>query len=473
MKNTPVLLAAFALATAAEEHWSRFRGPNGSGVAETAGLPVEFGPDKNVIWKAPLPPGYSSPVLTADKIFLTAHEKTKLYTLALNRKTGSVLWRAAAPAEGVLRSVNTPVSASPATDGTNVYVFFESFGLVSYDGAGKERWRLALGPFDKAPYGMAASPVYHRGAVFLQADQDRDSFLVAVDAASGKVRWRQERGEVTHGFSSPLLLEPAGQPAQVLALGSYQLQAYDAATGEKLWFVTGMAWQNKSLPVLAGDKLYVHSWMADMSGVGLPQTIDPWDEVLPRQDKDGDGKLAQAEIPYEEMRKLMFLFDLNKDRFIDRDEWNVLFLRNRAKNGVYAIRLPRSAAEARGDLTKNVLWRYEKTLPNIPSPVLYNGLVFLLKEGGILSTLDAESGKPIKQGRLTGALDPYYASPVAADGKIYAASQAGKVSVIKAAGEWEMLAQNDLGEEIWATPALAGGRIYLRTAGALYCFGKP
>lgn len=472
MKIPVLLLAAAACAAAEEEAWTRFRGPNGSGVAETTGLPAEFGPEKNVIWKTPLLPGYSSPVLTADKIFLTGHDKKKLYTLALDRKTGKILWQTEAPAEGTLRGVNTPVSPSAVTDGANVYVFFESFGLISYDGAGKERWRLPLGPFNKAPYGMAASPVFHKDTVFLQADQDRDSFLIAVNAADGKVRWKQERTEVTHGFSSPLVWEPKGQPAQLLVLGSYQLQAHDLASGEKLWWVTGMAWQNKSLPVIAGDKLYVHSWMADMTGVGLPQTIDPWDEVLSKQDKDGDGKLSQAEIPYEEMRKLMFLFDLNKDRFIDKDEWNVLFLRNNAKNGVYSIQLPRSAAEARGDLSKNVLWRYEKTLPNIPSPVFYKDLVFLLKEGGILSTLDAKSGKPIKQARLTGALDPYYASPVAADGKVFAASQAGKVSVIKAEGEWEMLAQNDLGEEIWATPAIAAGRLYVRTAGTLYCFGK-
>lgn len=466
-------IALLAVCGLSAETWTRFRGPNGSGVAAATNLPAEFGPDKNVIWKTPIPPGYSSPALTEDRLFLTAHEKAKLFTLALDRKDGKLLWKVDAPADGIVRGVNTPVSPSPVTDGQNVYVFFETFGLVSYDKDGKERWRLPLGPFNKAPYGMAASPILHKDLVILQADQDTDSFLIAVNAADGKVRWKQERKDVTHGFSTPIVWEPKGQPAQLLVLGSYQLQALSAATGEKLWWINGMAWQAKSLPVLEGDHVYVHSWMADMSGIGLPKDIDPWEAVAEKSDLDKDGKLAQKEIPYEEMRKLMFLFDLNKDRFIDKDEWNVLFLRNQAKNGMYAISLPKSAAEAKGDRTESaVRWRYSKSLPNIPSPILYKDTVFLLKEGGIITSLNAKTGDMVKQGRLTGALDPYYASPVAADDKIFFASQAGKVSVVKAAGEWEMIAQNDLQEEIWATPAVAGGRIYLRTQGHMYCFGK-
>ena len=120
---------------------------------------------------------------------------------------------------------------------------------------------------------------------------------------------------------------------------------------------------------------------------------------------------------------------------------------------------------------KNILWRYYKSLPNAPSPLLYKGIVYLMKEGGILTALDAKTGTMLKQGRLPGAVDFYYSSPVAADGKLYAASEICHVSVIKAGAEWEVLARNDFEDQCFATPAPVDERLYLRTSSALYCFG--
>ena len=160
--RTVILLALLGLATEISEaaEWSRFRGPNGSGVSDTVGLPVEFGPANNVVWKTPLPPGHSSPVLTEDRIFLTAFEGEVLLTICLDRRTGEILWRQVAPRGRAekLDGRNTPASPTPVTDGENVYVFLADFGMLSYDSGGKERWRLPLGPFDNA-YGMAASPI--------------------------------------------------------------------------------------------------------------------------------------------------------------------------------------------------------------------------------------------------------------------------------------------------------------------------
>src|SRR5262249_20082401 len=136
---------------------------------------------------------------------------------------------------------------------------------------------------------------------------------------------------------------------------------------------------------------------------------------------------------------------------------------------VMAIRLG-----GKGDLTDtNVLWRYRKVLPDVPCPLLYKGVLYLVKTGGIATSLDPRTGKVLKQARLTGALGDYYSSPVGADGKVYMISEAGVVSVLKAAGEWEILAQNDLADETHATPAFADGKIYLRTRGMLYCFANP
>src|SRR4029079_6029672 len=158
---TTSLIAAvitFAPSTrAGAEDWSQFRGPNGTGVSVTSNLPVEFGPGKNMLWKTDLPPGHSSPVLTRDRIYVTAYRKAaekekdhKLLVISLDRQTGKILWQREVPRsrEGRLQNVNGPASPSPVTDGSNVYVFFQEFGLISYDGAGKERWRLPLGPFN-------------------------------------------------------------------------------------------------------------------------------------------------------------------------------------------------------------------------------------------------------------------------------------------------------------------------------------
>jgi outer membrane protein assembly factor BamB len=155
-------IAVFPLACPAVEDWSQFRGPNGSGVSATTGLPEMFGPEKNVVWKTPLPPGHSSPVLTRNHIFLTAHTKEKdnykLLVICVDRQTGKLLWQREVPRvrTGRLQLVNGPASPSPVTDGANVYVFFQEFGVLSYDGAGKERWRLPLGPFNMF-YGFGAS----------------------------------------------------------------------------------------------------------------------------------------------------------------------------------------------------------------------------------------------------------------------------------------------------------------------------
>jgi outer membrane protein assembly factor BamB len=126
-----------------------------------------------------------------------------------------------------------------------------------------------------------------------------------------------------------------------------------------------------------------------------------------------------------------------------------------------------------GDLTETgVLWRYQRSLPTVPSPIVYRGALYLLKEGGILAALDAATGALLKQVRLRGALDNYFVSPVAADGKLYLTSQAGHIVVVRAQGDLKILAVNDLDEECFATPAVAPGRLYIRTRSALWCFGE-
>jgi outer membrane protein assembly factor BamB len=119
-----------------------------------------------------------------------------------------------------------------------------------------------------------------------------------------------------------------------------------------------------------------------------------------------------------------------------------------------------------------VRWRYQRPVPQVPSTLLYRGVLFMVNDSGILTSFDPATGNVIRQARLKGAIDKYFASPVGADDKVWLISQDGTVSVVSAKGEWDVLAVNALGDEVFATPAIADGRIYVRTRSAVYCFGK-
>ena len=248
-----------AAASAEAENWSRFRGPNGTGVSDATNLPVEFGPEKSVKWKTPLPPGHSSPVFTNTHIFLTAHtpdkDAYKLLVLALDRKSGKELWRHEIERrnKGRLELVNGPASPSPVTDGTNVYFFFQEYGLISYTADGKERWRMPLGPFTMF-YGFGASPILEDGLLILPVDQDLTAYLLAVDARTGKERWRVQRPHVISGYSTPTIWRPkSGGPAQILIPESFQLTSYSLESGKQLWYVRGLACEMKSVASIDDD----------------------------------------------------------------------------------------------------------------------------------------------------------------------------------------------------------------------------
>jgi outer membrane protein assembly factor BamB len=448
--------------------WPQFRGSNGSGISSSTGLPLQFGPDQNVIWKTALPPGHSSPVLSEDRIFLTAFEGEKLLVICLDRGNGKLLWKREVPRNRTeeLHKANSPASPSPVTDGVNVYAFFTDFGLISFGPDGEERWRVPLGPFNN-PFGLGASPILADGKVLMVCDQESGSFFVAVDKEDGKVRWRIERPEFTRGFATPVLYKPKEGPLQVIVPGSLQLTAYSVETGQEVWWVTGLTWQLKSTPVMTQHTIYVHGW-AGGADEGQQEEIPPFEEVLKQLDTNRDGKLAKEEIQDPRLKEDWRSMDLDKDGTLNDRDWRFYRARRAAQNAVLAFRLG-----GQGDMTqKNFLWRYQKSLPNVPSPLLYKDVLYLMKEGGILTALEDSTGKVLKQARLQGALGDYFASPVAADDKVFTVSHEGKVTVLKPGGDWEILATNDLNDECNATPAIADGRLYIRTRSTLYCFGK-
>ncbi|MCY4597170.1 MAG: PQQ-binding-like beta-propeller repeat protein [Bryobacterales bacterium] len=448
--------------------WPQFRGPNGSGTSDATDLPVEFGAGKNVLWKTTLPSGHSSPALSGDRIFLTAMADGKLWTICLSRQDGSVLWQREAPRDRIseMNRLNHPASPSPVTDGENVYVFFGDFGLLSYGPDGNERWRVPLGPFDNW-MGMASSPIVVGNKVVLVCDQDTGSFMVAIDRDSGDVIWKTERLEYTRGFSTPSVYRPAESAPQLIVPGAYQVGGYSLENGAKLWWARGIAFEVKSLAITDDSMLYVHGWSS--TGNAVNEKLPPYGEVLAKHDADGDGRFSEQEAFLPMMRERFgSYFDFDRDGFVDEGDWNNTQSRLAARNALLAIRLG-----GRGDLTESsIVWRYRRALPNVPSPLLYRSVLYLVKDGGILTSLDPQTGAVFKQGRLPGALGRYWASPVAADGKVYVASEEGQVTVLRASPEWEVLATNDLGDDVFATAAIEQGRIYFRTRHMLYCFGE-
>lgn len=453
-----LVLATASFAAAAD--WPRFRGPNGSGVAADAkNLPVEFGPTKNVVWKTAVPFARSSPVVAGGKIFLTATEGASLLTLAYDAATGRELWRRAVPRARNEKhyKANDTASPSPAADASGVYVFFSDFGLVAYTHAGKERWRMALGPF-RNYYGVSSSPILAGGLLIQLVDQAKGSFLLAVDPATGKQRWRAERTDAMEGWSIPIAHED-----QLIAVGTNRVSSYHLATGEPRWSFPLPSAGSMGSPVIHGDTVIVTA-----SGFSQPW-LPTFAATVAKLDKDGDGQLSAAESKDEQDWFEHFPgLDGDGNGRVDQREWDIM--RGLGMGDFGAVALP---LNSRGKLDASAArWRFKRNLPYVPAPVLYNGVFYMVKEGGIVTTLDPATGALRKQGRAQKAPGEYMASPVAGDGKVYLASQEGKVTVLKAGAEWDVLAVNDLGEECFATPAIVGDRIVVRTHDALYAFGN-
>ena len=472
-------LRAEALTEAGTENWMRFRGPNGTGVSTATNLPVEFGPEKNVKWKTPLPPGHSSPVLTDTHIFLTAHspekDTYKLFVIALDRQTGKQLWQHEVPRQqtGRRENVNGPASPSPVTDGANVYAFFQDFGLISYTAGGKERWRLPLGPFNMF-YGFGASPILEDGLLILPVDQDTDPYLLAIDAKTGKQRWKVSRPHVISGYSTPTIWRPTTGGAQILIPESFQLTAYSVADGKKIWWVRGLACEMKSVASIDGTTLYVNGWGFGQNQAGTQVPTVDFATGLKTYDANGDGFVGRNEINGTGTMDRMLrpdygydAFDGNRDGKLNTQEWDVFRAMLGAENGLMAITLGGT-----GDMTSTaVKWKYLRPVPQVPSTVLYQGVLYMVNDSGILLSFDPATGNVLKQGRLKGAIDKYFASPIGADGKIWLASQDGTISIVSAKGEWEMIQVNTLDDEVFATPVPADGELLVRTRSALYNFG--
>jgi outer membrane protein assembly factor BamB len=449
--------------------WPQFRGPGSSGLPDVdAKLPAQIAPDKNVIWKVPLPPGHSSPVIVGDRLYLTAVRDKRLFTLALDRKNGKILWEAEAPHRGLetIHEVGSHAQSTPATDGEFVVSFFGSSGVFCYDASGKEVWNRPMGPF-KTIFGAASSPIMVGDKVIFGLDHDQDSQLLCLDRKTGKTVWRVDRSEFPVACSSPVLWNNAGHK-QIVLVGALRVVGYDLETGKEVWTVRGMARSSQMTPTIGPDGvLYAIGW-AGAADPGERVSLLPFDEMLAQNDKNKNGTLEKDEIPEGPIKQRFELIDRDKDGHVSRAEWEGMRdIFEKAVNRLVAIK-----PGGKGDITEShVLWEQKKHLPFVPSPLVYKGQLYLMKNGGILSAVDLKTGEIGKQERAGGSAN-FYASPVGGDGKAYFFTQRGEATVISAAAQWQVLSRSKFGEEIFATPAIVDGRIYVRTAGYLYCFGE-
>jgi outer membrane protein assembly factor BamB len=454
--RSPFLLALFCGALLSAEDWNRFRGPNGSGIVTgNAAYPAAF---EKPVWRSPVRPGKSSPVLTAKHVFVTAFEDDKLFTQCFERSSGKLLWErfVEKTRSEQVNALNHPAALSPVTDGENVYAFFKDFGLVSYSASGKLRWKTPLGPFTNV-MGLGASPLISGGNVILNIDQVEDSYIAAFDRNNGEMRWKSARQE-PDSWGSPLVYQ-----GSVITVARGLVGAHLASNGKRILSFPGMPPSVVASPILDGDTVYFFGY-----GTEAPT---PFASRLARLDKNKDGQLSPDEYGDDAYTRGVGKYKGNRDGIVTEAEWNGRQLESIGLNALMAIQLVPGAKP--GELSARELWRYEKNFSYIvPALLLYNGALYSIKNGGILTTFDPATGKVLKTGRISPqATGGYSAAPVAADGKIYLANEDGKLVVLKASGtDWDLLSMKELDEAIYATPALSQGSLYIRTGKALYKF---
>jgi outer membrane protein assembly factor BamB len=466
-----VMFAAVGRGADKSLEWPRFRGPNGSGIAEGQKPPVEFGPDKNVKWKVAAPEGLSSPIVVGDKIVITAFDGGKLYTIAYDRADGKEVWRAEAPAkqiESYYKGEGSPAASTSATDGTRIVSYFGSCGLFCYDLSGKELWKYEMPTAGrKGDFGTGVSPILVDGMVILVRDQRTESKILAVDAATGSLQWEKHRTSPA-SYCTPIeWATPDGK--EIVAGGHARMMGYDPKTGTEKWSVLGLPAGCCASPMTAGSTVYFAGWSP---GGKDDEQMPSFDALLKLTNSTKDGFISRENASKSFLKDSFDLFDANQDGKLTREEWDeILKFIGEGKSSAFAVK-----AGGSGDVTQShVLWTKTKGLPYVSSAILYQGQLVMVKDGGLVTAYDAKTGKELYVQERAASTGKYYASPVAANGYIYfTALDDGAVTVLKAGSDKPVVAAKNpkLGERTAATPAIADDTMYIRTAGHLYAFAE-
>jgi outer membrane protein assembly factor BamB len=471
------------------QNWPQFRGTNCSGIAaEGQNPPISFGPDKNILWKASLPEGHSSPCIWGDCIFITGIEKEeKLFKLfCIDRNDGTIRWEEGIVVEELERTlaVGNPATATPSSDGERVYYYFGSYGLLCYDINGEKLWELSM-PIPKSRHEMGTSPIVTGDLLILNCFGDQnDPQLLALDKYDGSTVWihtlPEQEEYIRDSYATPVIYKD-----EVIIYASDYVAGYEIETGDLKWrFVIDVV-DAASTPVIGKDILYTISYSA-MGNPTMRAQFPDFIEFAAKYDENRDLKLERNEIKdfwfllnpempeipgYNvPMMYVMGWWDANQDGFIDSTEWKNVSDRWEARyhrQGLKAIKLG-----GEGDIGLNYfIWGHTDDVPYVSSPLFFKDHIYMIKNGGIISCFQAESGELLYKEKL-GASGTYFSSPIAANGRIYIASRNGIVTVFEAGDELNILAHNDLNEKIMATPAVVDNKLYIRTAGSLYAFGE-
>ena len=441
IRNGPERAPALPKPASSRGSWPSFRGPYASGLASGLRLPDAWngGTGENILWRTSIPGlAHSSPIVWGDRIFVTtaissrpnATFKPGLYgdgdasddtsphkwvLYGIDKHTGRIAWERTAfegPPRNKRHIKSTYASASPATDGRIVVAWFGSQGVFAYDVKGKPLWSVDLGRVDMGAYdipsiewGPASSPIIWNDLVILQVDTQTDSFLVALDAVTGKTVWKTERDELPSWGTPTVITTSTGD--ELVTNASHFIRGYDPRTGKELWRLGGSSKITAPTPFAAGDLIVV------ASGRGPERPI-------------------------------------------------------------FAVR-----PGARGDITlpkeqtsnKAVAWSKTGRGSYMPTPLAYDGILYVLANNGVFDAYDLQTGLEIYRQRLDPVGSGFSASPVAADGRIYLSGEDGDIIVVAAGREFTRIAVNPMGELLMATPALSEGIMYVRSASSLFAIG--
>ena len=449
--------------------WSRFKGPNGTGMGVGKGFPSVISEATRVWGPTPLPGGHSSPVFTSQHIFVNAEVDKKPQLVCVDRATGRQLWARNVQTtreSPIIPRENSVASGTPATDGSNVYALFNDFGLISFDSNGTQRWATPMGPFTWA-WGNGTSPVLVGKNVILQIDGYTDSYIAAFDRETGKQVWRTDRAPRGQTYSTPVVRRTPDGILEILAVGPGEMTGYNAVDGKRRWGVPIPMGSYVASLAVAGDVLITTNQANTGMGGGGAAAIK-------KMDKNGDGRIGPDELTNSNLSAVIQAGSLslgNKDGYLDVAEGDQLLREMVDKKQVTAIRLN---TQPDGTVKPETIWTLDRNVPWVPSPLVYGSLVYILTETGILTTVDAQTGptETTQPRRIEGALGNYSASPVAAEGKVYLASEDGVVTVLQAGHNGTILSQFDTKELIRATPALVDGRVFVRTAQSISAFGE-
>ncbi len=452
----------FVFAIALVDDWGQFRGPNGSGTSAKMEISNSLSLS-DVAWKVDSGRGGSSLVAFNDKLFLTSYEKETRTLKCLSAQSGKELWSKSINKlrQETATPPNDPAMCTPVCDDKMVCAWFPDAGLIACSLDGELKWQKDLGPF-YSMHGISASPVLMNGKLIVTVDQLQNPYIAALDASNGNELWKVERLiGVTGGYSSPAYMRLSDMQL-VISAGPGELVAYELNTGERMGSCTGLTNAPVGLPVVHNNRVYY----SEARGEPIPM------EALGNADKNKDGVIELAEVKesvgtFRLIERVDTGFG-NGDGRVDKAEWDKAFGTFLNKGGLSCVEWSLKD----GKLESKVAWKYTKTTPYIPSVLVADNSVYIINDGGVLTSFDSGTGDVIKRSRLSDATGKYYSSPVTDGERMLFADLDGKVSLVQCGKELKSLATLDLEEQIVASPAIQAGRVYIRTETQLFCFGR-